>query len=92
MVCDVLVCEVYKAAGVFGNLTDTFQCTEFTNWYAVPPVIVSFGRSRVCHSKFFCSIRRDVYSLNIFNATRVRPEACQVADPELPYCQVGASH
>jgi hypothetical protein len=55
MVCDVLVCEVYKAAGVFGNLTDTFQCTEFTNWCVVPPVIVSPGRSRVSHSTLFFS-------------------------------------
>jgi len=30
MVCDVYVCEVLKAGGVFGQ-TD-FQCTEATNW------------------------------------------------------------
>jgi len=62
MVCDVMVCEMYMAAGLFGNMTDKFQCTEFTNW--------------------------DVYSLNIFNNTRTRPTACQVADPDLPYCQI----
>ncbi|EDQ85954.1 uncharacterized protein MONBRDRAFT_11335 [Monosiga brevicollis MX1] len=30
MVCDVLVCEAWKAGGLFGDLD--FQCTEFTNW------------------------------------------------------------
>lgn len=34
MVCDVFVCSVWKAAGLFGNLTDSIQCTEFTNWDA----------------------------------------------------------
>eukprot|EP00055_Hartaetosiga_balthica_P005934 m.18118 g.18118 ORF g.18118 m.18118 type:complete len:546 (+) comp4908_c0_seq1:45-1682(+) len=32
MVCDVLVCETWKAGGIFGNLADQIQCTEFTNW------------------------------------------------------------
>jgi hypothetical protein len=34
MVCDVLVCEMWKASGMFGNLADAIQCTEFTNWDA----------------------------------------------------------
>ena len=34
MVCDVLVCETWKAGGIFGNLTDQIQCTEFTNFDA----------------------------------------------------------
>ncbi|EGD78627.1 hypothetical protein PTSG_01605 [Salpingoeca rosetta] len=34
MVCDVLVCETWKAAGLMGALTDKIQCTEFTNWDA----------------------------------------------------------
>ncbi len=34
MVCDVLVCEVWKAGGLFGNITDSIQCTEFTNFDA----------------------------------------------------------
>mmetsp|Transcript_22331 Transcript_22331/g.27414 ORF Transcript_22331/g.27414 Transcript_22331/m.27414 type:complete len:137 (-) Transcript_22331:280-690(-) len=29
---------------------------------------------------------RDVYSLNFFDVTYPRPEACVSADPELPYC------
>jgi hypothetical protein len=32
MVCDVLVLRMYKAAGIFGSITDTIQGTEFTNW------------------------------------------------------------
>jgi len=32
MVCDVLVCAMYKAAGLFGNIANEIQCTEFTNW------------------------------------------------------------
>ena len=31
-VCDVWVMELYKAAGLFGNMTDEIQGTEFTNW------------------------------------------------------------
>eukprot|EP01097_Dermamoeba_algensis_P000742 TRINITY_DN1261_c0_g1_i7.p1 TRINITY_DN1261_c0_g1~~TRINITY_DN1261_c0_g1_i7.p1 ORF type:complete len:600 (-),score=151.32 TRINITY_DN1261_c0_g1_i7:101-1849(-) len=34
MVCDVLVCETWKAGGLFGAYTDQIQCTEFTNWDA----------------------------------------------------------
>eukprot|EP00727_Mastigamoeba_balamuthi_P009416 m51a1_g5097 hypothetical protein (539) ;mRNA; f:283703-285716 len=30
----------------------------------------------------------DVYSLDIFDRQWVRPEACQRADPDLPYCQL----
>jgi hypothetical protein len=30
MVCDVFVCSVWKASGIFGDMTDKFQCTELT--------------------------------------------------------------
>jgi hypothetical protein len=30
MVCDVFVCSMWKAAGLFGDLKDQFQCTELT--------------------------------------------------------------
>jgi len=30
MVCDVFVCSMWKAGGLFGDLTDQFQCTELT--------------------------------------------------------------
>ena len=29
---------------------------------------------------------RDVYNLNFFNTTKLRPQACVDADPNLPYC------
>mmetsp|Transcript_17737 Transcript_17737/g.26571 ORF Transcript_17737/g.26571 Transcript_17737/m.26571 type:complete len:583 (+) Transcript_17737:136-1884(+) len=32
MVCDVFVCEAWKAGGLFGDLADSFNCTEATNW------------------------------------------------------------
>jgi len=34
MVCDVFVMEMWKAGGLFGDLTDSIQGTEFTNWDA----------------------------------------------------------
>jgi hypothetical protein len=30
MVCDVFVCSIWKAAGLFGDLADEIQCTELT--------------------------------------------------------------
>merc|ERR1712100_62572 len=30
LVCDTFVCSVYKAAGLFGSIADSIQCTEFT--------------------------------------------------------------
>jgi hypothetical protein len=32
MVCCVFVCSTWKAAGVFGELTDSINCSEQTNW------------------------------------------------------------
>lgn len=32
MVCCVFVCSTWKAAGVFGDLTDQINCAEQTNW------------------------------------------------------------
>lgn len=32
MVCCVFVCSTWKAAGVFGEITDSVNCGEFTNW------------------------------------------------------------
>eukprot|EP01097_Dermamoeba_algensis_P000740 TRINITY_DN1261_c0_g1_i5.p1 TRINITY_DN1261_c0_g1~~TRINITY_DN1261_c0_g1_i5.p1 ORF type:complete len:568 (-),score=130.75 TRINITY_DN1261_c0_g1_i5:76-1779(-) len=61
MVCDVFVCEAWKAGGLFGSLSDQIQCTEFTCW--------------------------DAYAMAFFD-TSSRPQACQTADPELPFCQI----
>jgi len=52
MVCDVLVCNVWKAGGLFGAATDEMQCGEMTNWDAYvldffePPAQVRSGRQR----------------------------------------------
>ena len=32
MVCCVFVCNTWKAAGIFGELADSINCAEFTNW------------------------------------------------------------
>jgi len=32
--CDALVCSLWKAGGLFGDIADDIQCTEFTNWDA----------------------------------------------------------
>lgn len=32
MVCCVFVCNTWKAAGVFGDLADSINCAEQTNW------------------------------------------------------------
>jgi len=31
---------------------------------------------------------KDVYTLNVYDLDYERPEACVVADPDLPYCQL----
>ena len=59
-VCSAFVAALYKAGGLFGDLS--IQATEFTP--------------------------RDVYSLNFFDLTYERPDACVAADPTLPYCQL----
>ena len=30
-VCDVYVCSIFKAAGLFGDLADQINCVEFEN-------------------------------------------------------------
>jgi len=32
--CDAMVCSMWKVGGLFGDLADKVQCTEFTNWDA----------------------------------------------------------
>ena len=34
LVCCVFVCNMWKHAGVFANITDEVQCGELTNWSA----------------------------------------------------------
>lgn len=35
MVCDVFVCHMWKAGGLFGELADEINCGEMTNWDVV---------------------------------------------------------
>lgn len=60
--CHIFVCKVFKAAGIFGNLKDDFQCGDLSV--------------------------NDMYRLNIYEKTDIRPESCKKADPENPLCQV----
>jgi len=32
MVCDVFVCNVWKASGIFNDINNNFDCAELTNW------------------------------------------------------------
>jgi hypothetical protein len=50
MVCDVLVCETWKQGNMFGDLTDSIQCTEFTNWdaYSLNIFNQSYVRPAAC--------------------------------------------
>jgi hypothetical protein len=50
MVCDVFVCELWRAAGLFNNLGDEFQCTEATNWdvYTLTMFQQSIDRPQQC--------------------------------------------
>lgn len=34
----------------------------------------------------------DVYQLNLFDPSPHRPLACEIADPDLPYCQLAGTH
>lgn len=63
MVCDVFVCNMWRAGGIVG---DDFQCAELTP--------------------------RDVYSMNVFDTSSVRPSQCVQADPDLPFCQLGGDY
>jgi hypothetical protein len=63
MVCDVFVCNMWRAGGIIG---DEFQCAELTP--------------------------RDVYSMNVFDTSGVRPSQCVDADPTLPFCQLGGDY
>jgi hypothetical protein len=50
MVCDVFVMRMWKAAGVFGALTDQIQATEFTNWdaYSLNIFDANYKRPQQC--------------------------------------------
>jgi len=50
MVCCVFVCNIWKAAGVFGSLTDEINCAELTNWddYALTILDPKPARPNAC--------------------------------------------
>jgi len=50
MVCDVFVTSMWKAGGLFGNLTDLIQATEFTNFdaYSLNFFNSTFVRPQIC--------------------------------------------
>eukprot|EP01101_Sappina_pedata_P000611 TRINITY_DN10808_c0_g1_i1.p1 TRINITY_DN10808_c0_g1~~TRINITY_DN10808_c0_g1_i1.p1 ORF type:complete len:556 (+),score=249.71 TRINITY_DN10808_c0_g1_i1:125-1792(+) len=50
MVCDVFVCSVWKAAGLFGDMTDQFQCSELTprDVYSLNVFDGSYNRPQQC--------------------------------------------
>jgi len=78
MVCDVFVCSVWKAAGLFGDLADQIQCTELT-----PPDVerlqffnATFTRPQACvredPSLTYCQINGE-YRLDIPNYNTIVP-------------------
>jgi len=50
MVCDVFVTRMWKAAGIFGTMTDQFQAAEFTNWdaYTLNIFDANYKRPQMC--------------------------------------------
>eukprot|EP00668_Euglena_longa_P046329 GGOE01062014.1.p1 GENE.GGOE01062014.1~~GGOE01062014.1.p1 ORF type:complete len:545 (+),score=114.45 GGOE01062014.1:132-1637(+) len=52
--CDAWVCTLWKASGMFGVLTDRFQCTESTNWDIV--ALPVFGQPRQITGQYEMSI------------------------------------
>merc|ERR1711871_900366 len=52
MVCDVFICAVYKAAGLFGSDAEQIQCSEQTNWdvYSIALFDKNFSLPSQCTS------------------------------------------
>jgi hypothetical protein len=61
LVCCVFVCGMWKAAGVFGDMTDEIQCAELTNWddYTLS-ILDAPARPAVCEAadpnNFLCQL------------------------------------
>eukprot|EP01098_Paradermamoeba_levis_P015413 TRINITY_DN782_c0_g1_i5.p1 TRINITY_DN782_c0_g1~~TRINITY_DN782_c0_g1_i5.p1 ORF type:complete len:430 (+),score=164.24 TRINITY_DN782_c0_g1_i5:326-1615(+) len=92
MVCDVFVCEIWKEGGIFGNLTDQIQCTEFTNWdaYALKIFDSKYVRPQKCvdadPTSQFCQIlgeyRVDLPGWNTKNFYPHMAESCPSLAPK----------
>lgn len=54
MVCCVFVCNTWKAAGVFGELADSINCGEMTNWDDVSRKSFSYPSSLISSSFIVC--------------------------------------
>ncbi|CAE7681256.1 unnamed protein product [Symbiodinium microadriaticum] len=78
MVCDVFVCSMWKAGGVFKAIDNDFSCIEQTN---VESQLQSDLRVQGM-------LLKDVYDLNVLEAPSARKDTCVHADPENPLCQL----
>ncbi|OLP98629.1 hypothetical protein AK812_SmicGene18900 [Symbiodinium microadriaticum] len=77
-VCDVFVCSMWKAGGVFKAIDNDFSCIEQTN---VESQLQSDLRVQGM-------LLKDVYDLNVLEAPSARKDTCVHADPENPLCQL----
>jgi len=80
MVCDVFVCSMWKAAGLFGDLVDEFQCSELTPFdvYRLNFFDTSGNRPQQCVDADpdlpFCQLMGN-YELNLPKYNTVAPYA-----------------
>jgi hypothetical protein len=96
MVCCVYVCNIWKAAGVFRDINNDFNCAEMSMLYHILHI---FSMPSLCHCDVICSYHHccvhgyvtanwDDYSLNIFDTVTARPSQCISADPSNTNCQL----
>lgn len=92
--CVAYVFEIYKAAGLFGNIANSVQSTEFT---VSSSNFFKFGQMKeinwiLCNRIELMSILqiKDAYTLKIFeNSSSRLPTWCNAGDTvKLPFCQI----
>jgi len=83
MMCDTFVCRIWKAGGLFGNLTSEINCGEFTNWDAYTLTLLAIPkRPQECvvadPDNFLCQIEGK-YSLSLpdFNTKSLYPHIAE---------------
>lgn len=96
MVCCVFVCNLWKAAGVFGNLTQDIQCSEQTLWDIFSMQIfddtkMGSGRPQICQqydpNNQLCQLTGN-FTLNLKPDVNTRPlyahmgERCSSTGPD----------
>lgn len=91
--CVAFILSMYKAAGVFGPISNSIQVTEFTvSSYALgltdECLITNMSAYSVSYLFWWWQIK-DAYMLKIFenNATRL-PNWCNNDVDQLPFCQI----